>query len=490
MSCDEGVGAHWSFWENFVKNRSIIRSEINSYYRAKVISWLASHVKDKRDVPEDFPTHLYLGAPTKDEEVLANKEAFLSFCNEWNHPLPAGHIEFLDKTYDDIGTIKVPIHLVFDTPDELATWAGHLVEFHSAVHCLDLIAQEIPELIDSALNVIDALANLAWIDFERVVAVAKWFCEHREGECLVRQIPIRGVDTRWFEVHCHLLLDFLRDYLELNPYRKDLLQLGLIPPPALVRMVVYDEELRSRVGGLRLFATSIDELETLNLRPDRVVFVDNLPTAVALPDIKGTLAVITPLNHIRNTCEISWIANSHCQYLGSIDMKSFAILHNLRLYLPNIESVLMDEQTLLSNQDLWTNDDVSSLDSSPVALNQAETHLYRCLVDGIYGHRVRLDLERLPLALIATALETSSGSYIGQGIDPADIVGALPANIMMASDEINEQPLNAFSSVHTTVTKAPAPTKPANVDANAAAKVNKVEEEQPVQQQAVAGAQG
>ena len=244
-----------------MKNRSIIRSEINNYYRAKVISWLASHIKDKRDVPEDFPTHLYLGAPTKDEEVLENKDAFLSFCAEWNTHLPAGHIEFIDKSYDELGTVKVPIHLVFDTPDELAIWAGHLVEYHSAVRCLDLIAQEVPELIDSALNVISSLANLAWIDFERMVAVSKWFCEHRDSECLIRQIPIRGVDTRWFELHSHLLLDFLRDYLELNPYRKDLLQLGLTPPPSLVRMVVFDQDLRTKIGGMRLFATSIQEME-------------------------------------------------------------------------------------------------------------------------------------------------------------------------------------------------------------------------------------
>lgn len=387
-----------------MKNRSIIRSEINNYYRAKVISWLASHVKDKRDVPEDFPTHLYLGAPTKDEDVLESKDAFLSFCKEWSAPLPAGHIEFIDKTYPDIGTVKVPIHLVFDTPEELATWAGHLVEYHSSVRCLDLIAHEMPELIDSALNVISSLANLAWIDFERMVAVCKWFCENRNSRLLTRQIPIRGIDTRWFEIHTPLLLDFLRDYLELNPYRKDLLQLGLVPPPALIRLVIFDAELRAKVGGLKILAASISELNELNFRPERIVFMDNLPTAVALPDIKGTIGIITPFHHVRETCRINWVAQAHCQYLGSVDLRSFAVLHNLRLYLPNIESVLMDEQTLLSNQDLWTNDDVSGFDSAPVALNQAESHLYGCLIDGVYGDHVRLDLERLPLALIATAL--------------------------------------------------------------------------------------
>lgn len=438
-----------------MKNRSIIRSEINNYYRAKVISWLASHVKDKREVPEDFPTHLYLGAPTKDEDVYENKEAFLSFCNEWNRPLPAGHIEFLDKTYDDIGSVKVPIHLVFDTPDELATWAGHLVEYHSAVRCLDLIAQEIPDLIDSALNVIDALANLPWIDFERVVAVSKWFCEHRDSEFLVRQIPIRGVDTTWCEKHCHLILDFLRDYLELNPYRKDLLQLGIVPPPVLVRLVIFDEELRAKDGGLRIIASSINELGKLDIRPDRVVFIDNLPTAVALPDIPGTLAVITPLNHVRPVCDIEWIANSHCQYLGSIDQRSFAVLHNLRLYLPNIESVLMDEQTLLSNQDLWTYDDTAMLDSAPVALNQSETHLYRCLIDGVYGRRVRLDIERLPLALIATALGTNDERYIGHGLTADDVLGAAPANIILSDEPAGgaAQGNAEGMSEHTNVTK-------------------------------------
>ncbi len=393
-----------------LKNRSIIRSEINNYYRAKVISWLASHVNDKRDVPEDFPTHLYLGAPTRDEDVAENQTAFINFCKEWSAPLPAGHVEFVDRTFDDIGAVKVPVHLVFETPEELATWAGHLVEYQSAIRCLSLILQEIPELTDSALNVINGLSNLDWIDFERVVAVSKWLCENRDSNFLTRQIPIRGIDTTWFEKYTPLLLDFLRDYLELNPYRKDILQLGIIPPPSLVRIVLFDDDLRARVGGMKLFACAIDEMASLQLRPDRIVFMDNISTAVALPPIKGTMAIMTPLSHIREVCEVDWVANSQCQYLGSIDLKSFAILHNLRLYLPNIESLLMDEQTLLSNQDLWTANDAQTYDCAPVALNQAETHLYRCLLDGFYGTNIRLDIERLPLALVATALGSEDES--------------------------------------------------------------------------------
>lgn len=115
----------------------------------------------------------------------------------------------------------------------------------------------------------------------------------------------------------------------------------------------------------------------------------------------------------------------------------------------------MDEQTLLSNQDLWTYDDTAMLDSAPVALNQSETHLYRCLIDGVYGRRVRLDIERLPLALIATALGTNDERYIGHGLTADDVLGAAPANIILSDEPAGgaAQGNAEGMSEHTNVTK-------------------------------------
>lgn len=387
-----------------MKNRSSIRTEINLFYRNKVNGWLTSHVKEKKDPPADFPVSLYLGAPTLDEEVKKNKDAFLRFCKDWQEPLIAGHVDFLEKSYDGIGTVQVPIHLVFDKPSEVATWAGNLVEYNSAVERLDVIAKELPELVDSALSVISSISNLEASDFYRFTLVCKWLLENRKSHALIRSIPVRGVDTRWFEINRHLLLDFLREKLDLNPVRKDLLQLGLIPPPSLVTLRVLDHVLRGRAGGMSYFSTTCADLEKLNLKPIRVIFMDNVPTVLSLPDMPGTVIIITPVTGLEESCKVSWVANARCQYFGSIDLNSFAKLHNLRLFLPKIESVLMDEETFFAHRDLWTYDDVGTFSGYLGALNEREAWFYRALVDGSYGFGVRLSQERLPLDCVFKAL--------------------------------------------------------------------------------------
>ena len=79
-----------------MKTRNSIRAEINALYRNKVINWLSDSVKSKSVVD---PVRIYLGAPTKDEDVLSNKDEFLAFCEDWHKELTAGKVDFIEKTY-------------------------------------------------------------------------------------------------------------------------------------------------------------------------------------------------------------------------------------------------------------------------------------------------------------------------------------------------------------------------------------------------------
>ena len=250
-----------------MKTRSSIRTDVNNLYRRKVNSWLTAHVKDKQDPPKEFPLALFLGGPTNDDELVEDKDAFLRFCKSWHEPLIAGHVEYVQKTFKGLGTVEVPFQLIFDRPREVAKWAGNLIEYNSAIERLDVIAKELPNLIDSALNVISSISNLEVNDFERFVEVCKWLLDHKQSNSLIRSIPVRGVDTRWFEINRHLLIDFLRDSLELSPVRKDLIQLGLIPPPRLISLRILDHVLRGKVGGMSYLASSKADLEKLNLKP-------------------------------------------------------------------------------------------------------------------------------------------------------------------------------------------------------------------------------
>ncbi len=387
-----------------MKSRNSIRAEINTIYRARVFSWITEHVKDNHEI-QGFPFRIYLGAPTLDEEVEAQKDAFIAFCDDWHKELAAGRVDFLEKEYKGIGKVEVPVHLVFDNPDEIVTWAGHIVEYHTALKRLDLIAEKLPQLIDSAIDNITTLTTLDDIDFGRFVDVCCWIINHRNSGRLIREMKIRGVDTTWFEGHRGLLLVFLRPYLKLDPLRKDLLQLGLVPPPALVRIVVLDHVLREKVGNLRYLALPVKELGELDVKPSRVIFMEDVASALSLPDVPGTIVIITPSHSLAAVCKTPWIANARCSFSGSIDLRSFVMLNNVRVYLPETTSFLMDTSTFLNNKDLWTFDDVSAQDLvTPTALTPDERSMYTMLSSGVFGLKVRIAQERIPYEMLCAAI--------------------------------------------------------------------------------------
>lgn len=74
-----------------------------------------------------------------------------------------------------------------------------MVEFHSAQKRLQTVKKTLPELLDSAVENIHALTTLEDHDFERFLLVCKWLCAHKDSSAMIRQIPVRGVDTLWFE---------------------------------------------------------------------------------------------------------------------------------------------------------------------------------------------------------------------------------------------------------------------------------------------------
>lgn len=385
-----------------MKTRNSIRAEINALYRNKVITWLSDSVKSKSAVD---PVRIYLGAPTKDEDVLSNKDEFLAFCEDWHKELTAGKVDFIEKTYPEIGTIEVPIHLVFEKIDQIATWAGHLVEYHTAEMRLNTLQLKLPDLIDSGVENINYLTSLDDADFVRFVDVCRWLCQNRNSGMMIRQIPVRGVDTEWFESHRVLILNFLRDYLDLNPMRKDVLQLGLVPPTQPIRAIFLDNVLRSKVGGLRDVGIPIRELSKLDIKPRKVLLFDDLATALSIPDIPGVVILVLSSN-IADICKIPWVSRSQVTYISGVEMRSFAVINNIRVYIPNAVSLTLNKEVFDANKDLWSFDDIEIQElNSSMALTVQESMLYNMLAAGVFGKRARIPQERIPLQQIFDLLE-------------------------------------------------------------------------------------
>lgn len=73
----------------------------------------------------------------------------------------------------------------------------------------------------------------------------------------------------------------------------------------------------------------------------------------------------------------------------------FALLHRTRSYLPELQSVLMDEDTLLRHTALWVDENEQHPAAELTLLTEAEQRLYRNLKQQRWGQNVRLEQERV-----------------------------------------------------------------------------------------------
>ena len=89
---------------------------------------------------------------------------------------------------------------------------------------------------------------------------------------------------------------------------------------------------------------------------------------------------------------LAWLHEREVAYWGDIDSHGFAILNRLRRHLPNVTSVLMDEQTLLTREDRWVREPRHTA-AELTHLTPTEFDLYRDLVTDRFAERIRLEQE-------------------------------------------------------------------------------------------------
>ncbi|GAB1394233.1 hypothetical protein MASR1M60_23970 [Rhodocyclaceae bacterium] len=92
---------------------------------------------------------------------------------------------------------------------------------------------------------------------------------------------------------------------------------------------------------------------------------------------------------------LPWLVHAKCIYWGDLDTHGFAILHRARSYLPDLQSVLMDEDTLLRHKALWVDEKAQHPAAELMLLTKAEQRLYRDLKQQRWGQNVRLEQERI-----------------------------------------------------------------------------------------------
>jgi hypothetical protein len=343
-----------------------------------------------------WPFRVTLGNPTE-TDMRGHSDLFRKWILAWNDWSGVGRLEWRERQWKTIGTQRLPKAILLDNPSEVAKWIGRADHWRQARERYECLTSRWPMLCDYLICVLPVISEYGEQDFCSIMRLLEWLEANPNSNLYPRQIPVAGVDSKCLERHKGVIAELLSLIQGTSPTELDFYQrCGLKAPPKQMRLRLLDRELRKIVGGLSDFAASPAELAQLSLDVRQLFVVENLQTGLAFEALPGA-AVLMGLGYsVEGIVELPWATTARCTYWGDIDTHGFSILSRVRAYLPHVESMLMDEQTLLDHQALWCEEERPHSASELPGLTDEEQAVFGNLKQNRWGVRVRLEQERIP----------------------------------------------------------------------------------------------
>ena len=126
----------------------------------------------------------------------------------------------------------------------------------------------------------------------------------------------------------------------------------------------------------------------LSLAPRRALIVENEITYLSAGVPESGVVIWGRGFAVDAAGRLPWLTPCDVDYWGDLDSHGFAILDRLRAWLPQVRSVLMDTDTLLSHHDRWVTEAKPTSAVLP-RLTSAERDVYTGLVEDRFGSGVR-----------------------------------------------------------------------------------------------------
>jgi len=324
------------------------RAVARKKYQANFAAWAVAHARPRGAVllgSDRVNFELPLHPPTE-KIALDDPDRVYAWNDAWRESNPAFLVR-VRRTWTRLGSQDVPERLRFGSAAEIAEFAGTTRHWQT-------VSTRVAALMD-ALGPSDtvtaairrrarAVASMEAVDVTRLHGVLRWLIEHPDSGLYIRQLPIRGVDTKWIGAHRSLVTDLFTAATMHDG-------LGLAEPPRLVRMRVLDPTLLPVT--LRDISAPVAELAALDIRPSTVFVFENLESVVAMAAVPGAVVVHGSGYAVDRLGQIPWIRDARIVYWGDLDSHGFSILNRIRQHCDDVTSVLMDTATLETHRDLW-----------------------------------------------------------------------------------------------------------------------------------------
>ena len=342
-----------------------------------------------------WPLEVTLGVPTE-QAALRQVDGVRAWVSAWQGWQGVGTLSWCERRWKALGVQRLPEKLALGGPDDVAMWIGESARWERAQSRYRTLTARWPVLAQQLPRYFDVLADYADADFHRLAEMLDWIANHPKSDLYPRQLPVSGLDSKWLDGRKGLLTDLVAAIQEdpssdLDFYRR----CGLKAPQLLVRMRVLDQALRAHVGGVGDITAPVDDLAGISWPVSQVFIVENLQTGLAMSDIPGAVVFMRLGYNVDVLARLPWLARAKCIYWGDLDTHGFAILHRARSYIPQLQSVLMDEETLLQHKALWVDETAQHPAMELTLLTEEEQQLYRDLKQQRWGQNVRLEQERV-----------------------------------------------------------------------------------------------
>ncbi len=367
------------------------RERVARLYERKMPEWAAlGAVEPVVDIPLHPPTQ---------EKVLADPGSVADWIKDWRVAErglgDGGRLVWESRQWANAGTQRMPTRLVLAEPYDAAAFVsrkGHWQAAESRAAELRILlnshqdtdAAPVEQITDALRRRAKKIADLDQANYVRVRDALEWLLKNPQPGIYPRQMPIRGVDSKWLEKHSTLVDPLYAAAAGTS-------SLGLLEPPGLIRLRFLDPELAP--GNLRDLAAPAAELSRMSVVPGSVVVVENLQTLLALPEIPGAVAVHSAGYAGRRLGDIAWLGDAPLLYWGDLDVDGYRILSAVRGQLPHTHSVMMDRTTLAAHRDLAGPDRKDAPRTLPDHLTGTERDGFAAL-EQLGG--LRLEQERIP----------------------------------------------------------------------------------------------
>lgn len=312
-----------------------------------------------------------LGTPTK-KQTNENPAEVLSWREQWTGYAGPGELRWATKRLGNYGSTDIPTHLVLTSREQVASLVRKSQELARILAVKQQLAA-IPK--DALLSTFGHWRGYTQAEAELLVEVVRWINGHDLSSYYVRELPIRGVHSKWVENHRAVLQAACGN-------------LNFRQPEALC-----EYRFPGFHGALPFERIAVPAECTA------VLVIENRTTFLALPDIPGLMLVNGQGFGALRITAARGFAGKSIYYWGDLDVHGFEILDGFRCGLPETQSVLMDLKTVRAYEDMAVPDRVDQFSYASLTEDERETVSY------LRERGLRIEQERILLDYAVEAIK-------------------------------------------------------------------------------------